>query len=419
LRQAPGLNRDGLVGAAVYFDAQVEYAERLVLENVLSAVEHGAIVKTYAPVEKLIIQAGKVCGVEFTDQSPTSKVQSPKSGVQDEFFQLEGGGRATSTALSPRNAATAPIVINAAGPWIDQVLGASSPDSSRLIGGTKGSHLIVGPFAGAPDSAIYVEAETDRRPFFIIPWNGNYLIGTTDIRYDGNPDNVRIETREIEYLLRETNRVIPEGQLTRAEILYTYSGVRPLPFVNKKEEQSITRRHFIRAAPHVENLYSIVGGKLTTYRSLAEETVDLIFKKLGRVKPPCTTDRMALPGAMVQLGVGEPAELPQATNERLTRIYGTRSSAVGELIRNDPTLAEVFDSETGAIAAEVVFAFKYELARTLSDCLLRRTMVGLNSNCGLNAVEAAAGIAQKHLGWSASRAEREIFAYRTNRKANC
>ena len=89
------------------------------------------------------------------------------------------------------------------------------------------------------------------------------------------------------------------------------------------------------------------------------------------------------------------------------------------MIRNDPALGEVFDPETGAIAAEVVFAFKYELARTLSDCLLRRTMVGLNSTCGLDAVAAAAGIAQKHLGWSASRADREIAAYRANRKANC
>ncbi|MEO7971395.1 MAG: glycerol-3-phosphate dehydrogenase C-terminal domain-containing protein [bacterium] len=89
------------------------------------------------------------------------------------------------------------------------------------------------------------------------------------------------------------------------------------------------------------------------------------------------------------------------------------------MIRDDPTLDEVFDPETGAIAAEVVFAFKSELAQTLSDCLLRRTMVGLNSTCGLDAVEAAAAIAQQHLGWSASRANQEIAAYRTNRKANC
>jgi glycerol-3-phosphate dehydrogenase len=472
LQQAPGLKREGLVGAAVYFDAQVEYAERLVLENALAAVEHGATVITYARVDKLRVAAGEI-RVEFTRvQSPTSNVQRPKSKVQDEMSRGEEGGLApaltpTTRGRSPtirEGVATAPIIINAAGPWIDQVLGESAGDSPRLIGGTKGSHLIVAPFAGASDTAIYVEAETDRRPFFIIPWNGNYLIGTTDIRYDADLDDVRIETEEIEYLLRETNRVIPGAQLTREQILYTYSGVRPLPFVNEKDEQSITRRHFIRASAHIENLFSIVGGKLTTYRSLAEETVDLIFKKLGRSMPACTTDQVALPGAIAQppgsagvagspadvflsagvlvspadrgssstpgFPVGQPgrsgtaregadqerhfanARVPEATNDRLSRIYGTRSSLILNLLSEDSSLGEVFDLETRAIAAEVVFAFKHELAQTLSDCLLRRTMVGLNSTCGLDAVEAAARVAQKYLGWSASRVDQETGAYR-------
>jgi len=135
--------------------------------------------------------------------------------------------------------------------------------------------------------------------------------------------------------------------------------------------------------------------------------------------PTCTTDQVALPGATVQPWVVELPELPEATNRRLAQIYGTRSSAVAALVGDDPCLGEVFDPETGAIAAEVVFAFQHELAQTLSDCLLRRTMVGLNSTCGLNAVDAAASIAQRYLGWSASRADQEIDAYRTNRKANC
>jgi glycerol-3-phosphate dehydrogenase len=419
LQQTPGLNREGLVGAAVYFDAQVEYAERLVLENALSALEQGATVITYARVDKLQVEGRNVCGVEYSRvQSPTSNVQRPNSKVQDEMSRSEEGGLAP--ALTPaRGVATAPIVINAAGPWIDQVLGANAPDSPRLIGGTKGSHLIVAPFAGAPENAIYVEAETDHRPFFIIPWNGNYLIGTTDIRYDGDLDHARIEAEEIEYLLRETNRVIPKAQLTREQILYTYSGVRPLPFVTEKDEQSITRKHFIRRHPHIDSLFSIVGGKLTTYRSLAEETVDLIFQKLGRSMPTCITDQVALPGALGQPSlrstgaVARPLErAPEATIGRLARIYGTRSSAVMELISDDPALGEVFDLETGAIAGEVVFAFKHELAQTLCDCLLRRTMVGLNSTCGLDAVEAAARVAQKYLGWSASRVDKETAAYR-------
>jgi glycerol-3-phosphate dehydrogenase len=156
-------------------------------------------------------------------------------------------------------------------------------------------------FPGAPQNAIYLEAQSDRRPFFIIPWTGNFLIGTTDVRFEDDPDEVRCELWEIDYLLAETNRAFPSAQLTREQILFTYSGVRPLPRTDDKEEQSITRRHFIREHPQAKNLLSIVGGKLTTYRSLAEECVDLIFRKLGRQSPPCTTAQTVLPGAAIRV----------------------------------------------------------------------------------------------------------------------
>jgi len=185
--------------------------------------------------------------------------------------------------------AEAAIVINAAGPWIDLVLEQAPVESPKLIGGTKGSHIIVPPFPSAPANAIYLEARSDGRPVFIIPWNKLYLIGTTDVRFEGNPDEVRCEPWEIEYLLAETNLAFPNAGLTRESLLDTYSGVRPLPATNKKDEQSITRRHFIREHPRLPNLLSIVGGKLTTYRSLAEECVDLIFRKLGKDSPPCRT----------------------------------------------------------------------------------------------------------------------------------
>ena len=181
------------------------------------------------------------------------------------------------------------MVINAAGPWIDQVLERAPVKSPKLIGGTKGSHIVVAPFPGAPANAIYLEARSDGRPIFIIPWNRLYLIGTTDVRFEGDPDEVRCELWEIDYLLSETNLALPGAELTRDSILHTYSGVRPLPVTGDKDEQSITRRHFIREHPRLPNLLSIVGGKLTTYRSLAEECVDLIFRKLGQNSPPCRT----------------------------------------------------------------------------------------------------------------------------------
>lgn len=379
LRQATGLRSEKLQGAAVYYDAQVEYPERLVVENALDAQTHGAEIRTYACVSRLITENGAVCGVEYTD----------KNGD---------------------HTARAPVVLNVAGPWVDKIL--RQPDNSplhtphaTLIGGTKGSHIVVQPFTGAPDGAIYVEARSDRRPFFIIPWQGLCLIGTTDLPFTGDLDNVSATESEIAYLLDETNWLFPDAQLNRESVLYTYSGVRPLPFVAANRPAGITRRHFIHDhAPKFRGLLSIVGGKLTTYRSLAEEATDAVFRQLGRAKPPCRTAQEPLPGA----GERENGR----TGERLTRIYGARAAQVRELADGDASLGEVFDTSTNAIAAEIVYAVRHELAQNLCDILLRRTMVGLNENAGIGADEAAARSARQHLGWTDERAAQEVSDYR-------
>jgi glycerol-3-phosphate dehydrogenase len=393
LRRAPGLNPKGLRGAALYYDAQVEYAERLVVENALSAREHGALILTYARVERLIQEGNAVRGVEFTD-----------------------------VLHSGTHTAHAHVVVNVAGPWVDEMLAQLGVPSQRLIGGTKGSHLVVEPFAGAPADALYAEASVDGRPFFIIPWNDLYLIGTTDQRYAGDLNHVEADEEEIDYLLRETNHIIPSAQLTHAAIAYTYSGIRPLAYSDDRAEKSITRRHFVHDhAPQLEGFLSIVGGKLTTYRRLSEQAVDLLFRKLGRKSPPCQTMQTPLPGA-----VGDDAEdfstfverfaaastLPPAVNERLLQIYGTRASLILKLVAAQPALAETFDQETGAIGAEVLMSFQHEMARTLADCLLRRTMVGLNAAVGVGADESAARVAREYLNWTEERAAREVAAYR-------
>ncbi|HEY0005015.1 MAG TPA: glycerol-3-phosphate dehydrogenase [Pyrinomonadaceae bacterium] len=390
LLRAPGLNPAGLHSAALYHDAQVEYAERLVLENVLDARANGARVLTYARVEKLIVEEGRVRGVEFRDASGQE-----------------------SYALSS-------VVLNVAGPWVDQLLRDGFKGSlPRLVGGTKGSHLIVSPFEGAPAYALYAEALEDRRPFFIVPWNSLYLIGTTDVRYEGDLDHISADEDEIGYLLRETNRLIPSARLTRADILYTYSGVRPLPFEHERDESGITRQHFIRDhGPELEGLLSVIGGKLTTYRNLSEQAVDLIFKKLNRRAPSCLTARRPLPGATMDDATTLSPDfkmksgLPPPTAERLLRVYGARASEVLEIAGRADDLRESFSPLTCAIGAEIVMSFERELAQTLSDCLLRRTLVGLNAANGLDAVEAAASVAVRHLGWTSERAAQEVSAYR-------
>ena len=379
LMQFPGLNPQNLRASAAYFDAQVEFAERLVFENVLAAVQNGAAVHTYTRIVQFLIEDATVKGVEFVCED--GKSASARAG----------------------------IVANAAGPWVDQSLQLTHTSNDRLIGGTKGSHIIVAPFAGAPRHAVYLEAASDGRPFFIIPWNGNYLIGTTDVRFEGDPDEVRAQSWEIDYLLAETNCAFPAARLTREHVAYTYSAVRPLPFTANHDEQRITRRHFIREHPQFKNLISIVGGKLTTYRSLAEECVDLIFRKLGRQSPACMTAQTALPGATDEKDLdGFPAEI----GRRLVRVYGSRAREVVELARSNEELSRPFNKNANAVAAEIVFAFEREFAKHLTDCFLRRTMIGLNADLGFSDIEAAASIAQRFLGWSEQRAQCEVQRYR-------
>ncbi|HEX8283263.1 MAG TPA: glycerol-3-phosphate dehydrogenase [Pyrinomonadaceae bacterium] len=388
LEHAPGLNPEALRGAALFYDAQVEFAERLAVENALDARAHGATVLTYARVERLLVEGGAARGVVFRD--------------------LLGG-----TTYKVR----ASFVLNAAGPWVDEVLEGAGAEEEKLIGGTKGSHVVVRAFDGAPRAAVYAEASEDGRPFFVVPWDGKLLVGTTDERFAGDLDAVEAGVSEIEYLLRETNRLLPTARLTRADVLYTYAGVRPLPRVADGAESGITRRHFVRQS-RVRGLYSVVGGKLTTYRSLAEGAVDLIFRVLGKTAPPCETAQAPLPGAAVEdfgtfrRDFNARSTLPPASTVRLLKVYGARAAEVLRLAQGDAELSQVISEETGSVGAEVVYAFREEMAETLADCLLRRTMVGLNGSVGLDALERAARVARQFLGWDDARAALEVESYR-------
>lgn len=422
LRRVPGLDPRNLRGAAVYYDAQVEYAERLAVENALAARDHGATLLTHARVDRLLVEGGRVAGVGFVDGLTGYHPGRSANGAHDSGG--EPGGE-------PGGEAKAPVVVNVAGPWVDRVLdgnGGGEPPP-RMIGGTKGSHVVVGPFPGAPRDALYVEARRDGRPFFVLPWNEQYLIGTTDTRYDGDLDRVEPTTEEIGYLLAETNRVLPEAGLTPADVHFAYAGVRPLPYRAEGREGAITRRHLVHdhgADGGPVGLLSIVGGKLTTYRELAEQAVDAVGRALGRPLPPSETARAPLPGAKLSDEPGDTdfaafqarflaeANLSDVSAAHLLRVYGTRAVEVLAVADElgDPRLRRPFDPATGAIGAEVVFACRREAAETLADVLLRRTMVGLGPDAGVGADEAAAAVARRHLGWDEARVGREVADYR-------
>jgi len=418
LRREPGLRSEGLKAAAAYYDAQAAYPERLALENALDARRHGAVVLPYM----------RVTGLERGAGGPGARV----SGValHDELHGTEHVARGA-------------LVVNATGPWVDELLsagddGAGARDGTagrRLIGGTKGSHLVVEPFPGAPREAVYAEAAGDGRPYFVVPWNGLYLIGTTDTRFDGDLDDVVATDEEVAYLIAETNRLIPDAALTPERVLYTYAGVRPLPApgVGKDggEEGAITRSHVVhdhagRDVPEgerVEGLLSIVGGKITTYRQLAQETVDAAVKKLGRKTEKCRTHQLPLPGATAYPFAGfrerfrATSGLPLETADRLLHIYGTRAAEALDFADGAPALLGPFDPDTGALGAEVVFSLRTELAETLADVVQRRTLVGYGAHAGLHAIDAAAEIAVRHAGWTDDRAAREAAAFRAQAAA--
>ena len=379
--EEPGLAPTGLRGAARYYDAQVTFAERLVLENLLAARSAGAEIRTHCEVTEIQVAGGDVESITYKDHE----------------------GNAGSVQVK--------TIVNAAGPWVDRVLDVAPTTTKRLIGGTKGSHIIVGKFDGAPHDAFYVEAAADGRPFFIIPWNDQYLIGTTDIRYDEDLDHIRASGAEVDYLLAETNRVFSRAELTRADIHYAYAGVRPLPYKEEGPESAITRRHRIKSNKGVaRGLLSIVGGKLTTYRSLAEQAVDKLAKSQHLKLPPCRTRDTDLPGAW---GIDRAREALQALDllsdagvDRLLGIYGGRAAAIVDLCTGE--LAQTLGEDGRVLAAEVVFVMREEFALTLEDIVFRRTMIGFDPDQGRTTYKEIAAIAAAEAGWSPEQKARQV-----------
>jgi glycerol-3-phosphate dehydrogenase len=266
-------------------------------------------------------------------------------------------------------------------------------------------------------TACYGEARSDGRPFFILPWNGMTLIGTTDIRSDDDPATLRATEAEVGYLLDETRHMFPDGGITRDSILYTYCGMRPLPRQGLRETASITRRHLIRRhGRSARGLTSVIGGKITTYRHLAEEVVDAVAPPLKVKVRSCSTANTPLPGGeagpdQVYRELAGFDAVPPASYPHLYAVYGSRARHVAMLTRDAPELGQPICAVSGALAAEVVFAVREELALTLADILLRRSMVGLGPDLGRAAVPAALGVAARHLGWDAARCQAEEAAY--------
>jgi glycerol-3-phosphate dehydrogenase len=405
----PTLNPENLVGGSQYYDAQVALAERLCLENIISAQNSGAIALNYLEVTELPITDDRITGVVCQDKLSGEKISI--SGSQDV------------------------VIVNTAGPWIDQVCqrgskaGHASPiGDCHKNGGTKGSHIVVDSFPGAPATTLYVEAKSDGRPFFVIPWLGKYLIGTTDLVYQGDLKHLKADNDEIDYLLQETNSVISTANLSRDDIKFTYAGVRPLPNFQGKKPGSITRKHIIfdHRQEGVANLFSLIGGKLTTYRQVGEEMVDLILKRMKRSPISCQTDSLSLPGCIfpddtrIQQSIEEYASsLSITTIYYLFSVYGAIAIEVLALALKNPDLREQISLDSPDIKAQIVYAVSNETAHNLVDILRRRTTLAMNGNYGLDLLPVVTETLQKYCDWDLEQCDRASADYRCYMQQNC
>ncbi|MEN8191297.1 MAG: glycerol-3-phosphate dehydrogenase/oxidase [Bacteroidota bacterium] len=385
------LHSKGLKGIASYYDCQIKYPEKLCLDTILAAEREGADVLNYS----------KFVGME----------------LENGFYSIKFNDLIENKELATK----AKVVINTTGPFVDEVNKLVSDKIPRLMGGTKGSHILIRKFEGGPENGLYIEAIQDGRPFFIIPWDEYYLVGTTDIFYDDDLNRVTATEDEISYLLKELNYFIKTEDFTRDDILYTYSGIRPLPYEPNKSERQVTRKHIIRdhEKEGLKNYYSIVGGKLTTFRSLAEDTIDYIDKKNG-LKNECKTKNYKFinereNNLIIEL-LSEKYEISNDVVSSLYQYYGDKLVDVLKLIDNDNTLKEKISPFNIDINAQIVYAVINEKAKTLKDIILRRTSLGTHEDLGYNCVEKVAEIAAELLAWSEERKIKEIDNYKKSVK---
>ncbi|HTG00564.1 MAG TPA: glycerol-3-phosphate dehydrogenase/oxidase [Nitrospirota bacterium] len=386
LKFEPRLRQEGLQGSALFFDHQIRMPERLVIENILAARQAGAVTLNHTLAEKI---------EELPDRVAVS--------TRDAFSGAQGTYRAR-------------VLINAAGPWIDRVRARGGLVSTSVIHPTKGIHLVMPRLS---TQALFVTSR-DGRMFFIIPLGDYSLIGTTDTNYDGDLDHVHADNADIDYLLNESRRVLPGLGINRQSIFHTYAGIRPLAF-SGPHTSKISRKHRILREGRAGRIITIAGGKLTTYRHMAEDVVNAACRVLG-IKTPCTTSRTPLPGDIgaeyevyLKQGVRE-LSVKYKTAEALVRhlvdCYGSRAANVLEIVKENPAMGEAISPECADIGAQIEFSIKEEQGRTLEDILLRRMAIGMSRSRGLDQIDRVASVAATHLRWSKDERQHAVDLYR-------
>jgi glycerol-3-phosphate dehydrogenase len=366
------LDRPDVSGAAAYHDARVDCPERLAVENVMDAERHGARVVNYC--EALTIGRGD--GRRLTVR------------VRDHLGQQEAE-------------ITARVVLNATGAWVDPVATALTGRRAAAIRTTKGIHLVC---AALTTRALVLFSELDRRLLFAIPRAGLTWIGTTDTDFSGDPRDARATRADVDYLIQSVRHVFPS--LSRADVLFTTAGVRAL-VRRGGTESSVSRMHKVIDGEPLgpAGVVTVLGGKITGYRAIAEQAIDVVCRRLG-ARRLCTTSERPLPGA-------EAAETPTRGGSRagaaeqlrrhLVALYGARAEQVLALADTSPELRAPLAAAYPDIGAQVIYGVRSEYCVRLDDFLHRRTLLGATPDRGARAIAPAATLMARELGWSATR----------------
>lgn len=399
----PSLKRENLTGAMIYYDCQMHAPERLCLECIEGAAEYGADAANYAEVTGFTTEASMKRGVKVSGVTVLDKLTSETHTIR---------GR---------------VVVNAAGPWADKTMALVDETPARRLIRSKGIHIITRDLSGS--NALAIKSELGGH-FFVIPWRGHTIIGTTDTVFEEDPDDLGVTERDIENFLIVVNDGLPGLNLTRKDVLHFYAGLRPLvdttpqqvdgsPLPKDSYNASRAAEVFDHGAEEaIDGLISAIGGKWTTSRHLAEQVVDLALKKLGQTAA-CETHCTPVYGgeigrlkSYVARQQKRHAYLAPEIVANLVDFYGSR---IGEVLATADErqgereeLLRRLSPGTNVIGAQVVHAVRHEMALHLEDVVFRRTGLGTLGHPGVPAIAQAAELMRRELGWDETELAREI-----------
>ncbi len=370
LAHIPTLKTEGLIGGVQYYDGQFDDA-RLLVNMAQTAAEQGAVLLNYARVTSLKKNSeGFIEGVAFQD--------------------LETGDEIEVSAKA---------VINATGPFTDSVLRMDDPETKGMISPSQGVHLVLEKSFLPKDTAIMVPHTSDGRVMFAIPWHGHVVLGTTDNLVPEATLEPRPMDEEIDFIL-ETAADYLEREPTRADVLSAFAGIRPLVKAGEgKNTAALSRDHTIHIGS--SGLVTVCGGKWTTYRNMAEDCVNHAETVAALDEKPCITKRLNIHGY-------------HSNPERFgdLAVYGSDARGILDLVRTRPEWGERLHDALPIIAAEVVWAARNEMARTVDDCLARRTRaILLNAKAAIEMAPKVAELLAEELGHDEAWQKDQVAAF--------